>query len=94
MLTIVQSQPIVHDPSGATAQLWRRLQQTHSKTRLGGTYGRSQTGPAAADDGQGVQKRPKACIFQASQNLRKGVSATRWCSTGKPAAWISTNKVR
>jgi hypothetical protein len=26
--------------------------------------------------------------------LRKGVSATRWRSTGKPAAWISISKVR
>jgi hypothetical protein len=26
--------------------------------------------------------------------LRKGVSATRWRSTGKPEAWISTSKVR
>ena len=84
----------MNHPSGATTQLGRGFQQADRKAFLGGAYRRGQTGPAATDDGHGGQKRPKACIFQANQNLRKGVSATRWRSTGNPAAWISTSKVR
>ena len=84
----------MNHPSGTTAQLRGGFEQAHRKTLLGCTNRSGQAGPAATDDGHGGQKRPKACIFQASQNLRKGVSATRWRSTGKPAAWISTSKVR
>ena len=84
----------MHHPPGATAQLRCGFEQAHRKASLGCANCSGQAGPAATDDGQGGQKRPKACIFQANQNLRKGVSATRWRSTGKPAAWISTSKVR
>ena len=44
---------------------------------------------------QGVfQNLPSACIFHASQNLRSGVSAMRWCSTRKSLASISRSSVR
>ena len=94
MLAVVQGQAFMNNPSGATAKVRRSFEQAYRKAFLGGANRRSQAGPAATDDGHGRQKRPKACIFQASQNLRKGVSATRWRSTGKPEAWISTSKVR
>ena len=94
MLAVVKKQAFMHHPSCATAQLRGGFEQAHRKTRLGCANRSGQASPAATNDGQGRQKRPKACIFQASQNLRKGVSATRWRSTGKPAAWISTSKVR
>ena len=84
----------MHHPPCATAQLGCCFEQPNRKAFLGCANRSSQASPAATDDGQVGQKRPKACIFQASQNLRKGVSATRWRSTGKPEAWISTSKVR
>ena len=84
----------MNNPSGTTAKVWCSFEQVYCKAFLGCANRRSQAGPAATNDGHGRQKRPKACIFQASQNLRKGVSATRWRSTGKPEAWISTSKVR
>ena len=84
----------MHHPPSATAQLGCGFKQAHRKASLGCANCSGQAGPAATDDGHAGQKRPKACIFQANQNLRKGVSATRWRSTGKPAAWISTSKVR
>ena len=84
----------MNNPSGTTAKVWCSFEQAYRKAVLGGANRRSQAGPATTDDGHGRQKRPKACIFQANQNLRKGVSATRWRNTGKPEAWISTSKVR
>ena len=68
--------------------------------RLCGGNGRSQAGPTSADDGNvhaccGVNyMRPRACIFQASQNLRSGVRLMRWCSTWKLSCSISRSKVR
>ena len=94
MLAIVQGQPFVDHPSGTAAQLRGGFEQAHRKAILGCANRCGQTSPTATDDGHAGQKRPKACIFQANQNLRKGVSATRWRSTGNPAAWISTSKVR
>ena len=67
----------MHHPPGATAQLGCGFEQPHPKAFLVCANRSSQASPAATDDGQGGQKRPKACIFQANQNLRKGVSATR-----------------
>ena len=40
------------------------------------------------------QNRPSACIFQASQSLRRGVRLMRWCSTWKFSACTSSSKVR
>ena len=94
VLAVVQRQALVLNAPGPPAQLGRGLQEPHMPALLGGTNGSRQARPAAAHDGESAQKRPSACIFQASQSLRAGVRATRWVSTGKRAASISRSKVR
>ena len=91
---VVQRQALVVDAPGPPAQDGRGFQQADLPTQLGGAHRSGQTRPATPNDGQAFQKRPRACTFQASQNLRKGVSRTRWCSTGKWADSISRSKVR
>ena len=76
----------MNDTPGPASGLRRGFKQTHLPTGLHRVHRRRQARPTRADDGDALQKRPSACIFQASQSLRTGVSDTRWVSTGKRAA--------
>src|SRR5690606_29450486 len=62
-------------------------------TFLAGLHGSRQACPASADH-QDLHRRPSACTFQASQNLRSGVRLTRCVSTSIGSAAISCSKVR
>ena len=93
VLAVVQRQAtVVHAASPAT-EFRRGFVQADRPAQAGGLHRSSQPCPATTDDGECVQNRPKACIFQASQSFRKGVSATRWCKTGYWACMISCSKV-
>ena len=68
------------DSSGAAAQCAGGLKHRYTMPRPRGADGCGHTGPARADN-RDFQSHPKACTFQASQNLRTGVRRTRWCNT-------------
>jgi hypothetical protein len=91
VLAVVQGQTPVHDPPCAATKLGSGFQQAHLKAELGGAHRCGQTRPTSADHRDRFQKRPNACIFQASHSLRAGVRVTRWVSTGKCAVSISCN---
>ena len=86
MLSVVQRQALVCDAARPPAGLRGGFQQAYLPARVHRVNRGRQSGPATADDGDLVQKRPSACIFQAIQSLRTGVSDTRWFSTGNCAA--------
>ena len=94
VLAVVQGQALVHDPTRTPAHLRCGFQQTHLPALLHGMHGSGQSRPARTHDGEFFQNRPNACIFQASHNLRTGVSDTRCWSTGNWAWAISCSKVR
>ena len=79
--------------AGASARCPRGLVEGDAVAGLHAFDGRGQPGPARSNDGD-VHTRPRACTRQASQNLRSGVSAMRWCSTAKPSRSISRSSVR
>ena len=75
-------------PPGATAPVAAAFKHADGvATGLRQRDGSGHAGPAAADDGGarcvlgGAHMRPRACIFQASHSLRRGVRPMRWCST-------------
>ena len=67
---------------GPTAGLPGRLDQLHLMAPAQRLHRSGAAGPARANNANPHQTtRPKAWVFQASQNLRSGVRLTRWWST-------------
>ena len=95
VLAVVQRQSVGVQRTGTAAHAARGLEDGGPHARCGQFNGGRQTGPAGADDGDThAQKRPSACIFHASQNLRSGVRLVRWFSTWKLSRSISRSSVR
>ena len=100
MLAVVEGEGLAaiafgRQGAGPAAQGAGGLEDGHAVPGPGRAQRGRQARPAGADDGDAHgYMRPSACIFQASQNLRSGVSAMRWCSTWKFSASISRSSVR
>ena len=74
------------NPPGTSASYSGGFKKRNLMAAPGGFNGCCTTGPTGSNDGncafEWIQTtRPKAWVFQASQNLRSGVRLTRWCKT-------------
>jgi len=77
----------VHGSARVEKMFRRRAAPRRNAAPLGGRA------PHAVGN-RGGHSLPRACIFQASQNLRSGVRLMRWCSTWKFSCSISRKSVR
>ncbi len=80
VLAVVELDAVEPEAARASAQRRCGLEQRHAVAGGGGLHRSGDAGPAAADHGK-VHQRSRQFVHIASQALRSGVSAMRWCST-------------
>ena len=98
VLTVVETRRALKR-SRTTTDLLTDLKQGDLIALINGANGGGTARPTGTNDGgmsgvSGHATQPKACVFQASQSLRKGVRLVRRSRTVKPSRSISRNKLR
>ena len=82
VLTIVELQVAPTHVARPSTQLRCHVMQANRMACQNAVDGCRQPSPSTAHNVQSGHNTPKAWTFQASQNLRRGVSLTRWFKTG------------